>query len=290
MADDDVQEATPEQKLNISTYFIMSSPTGEVDDVVTDVTRLVKDTNVLDARALTGILREYNTDQLTPALDPSGSGRYIIVSKYGQVGSDLYLDPNSGKVFRFDHLKRVFVEETDKRAKLDERTEQYRAATQAAVDSYILENYKQNKAVAAVYGSDNGQLTVALTARNVNLGNYWTGGWRSVFTVSLSSGRRDLKGSIRTNVHYFEDGNVQLNSTIEHSASVDISKSPEEAAANIAKALNNFETDFQNNLEEMYVNMHRSTFKSMRRFLPLNKQKFNWNPAAHQLAQEVANK
>ena len=46
----------------------------------------------------------------------------------------------------------------------------------------------------------------------------------------------------------------------------------------------------QNHLEEMYVNMHRNTFKNMRRFLPVNKVKFQWNSAAHSLASEVNNK
>lgn len=34
MSDDDYPVASAEQKLNISTYFIMSSPVGEVDEVV----------------------------------------------------------------------------------------------------------------------------------------------------------------------------------------------------------------------------------------------------------------
>jgi len=269
----------------------MSAPTGEVDDVVSDVKQLVNDGSVLDDKALAGILREYNTDQLTPALDPSGSGRMIVVSKYGQVGNDHYLDPNSGKIYKFDHNRRVFTDETDKKAVLDDRTEGYRSAAQKALEVYISDNYKANKAVVAVYGSDNGSLTIALTARNVNLGNFWTGGWRGVYTVSVSgSGKKEMKSSVKINVHYFEDGNVQLHSNIESGLGVQVSGSPEDTAASISKALAAFETDFQNNLEEMYVNMHRSTFKSMRRFLPLNKQKFNWNPAAHQLAAEVTNK
>lgn len=40
----------------------------------------------------------------------------------------------------------------------------------------------------------------------------------------------------------------------------------------------------------MYVNMHRNTFKNMRRFLPVSKVKFQWNSAAHSLASEVNNK
>ena len=66
----------------------------------------------------------------------------------------------------------------------------------------------------------------------------------------------------------------------------------ESTGKEIAKALNRIESDFQvqlliqreccdcsqlfgvtqNNMEEMYVNMHRTTFKAMRRFLPISRQ------------------
>ena len=98
--------ASSAQKLNIATYFIMSSPTGEVDDVVADVQKLVADDSVLSADALNAILRDYNTEQMIAALDLS-TARPVLVTKHGQVGPDLYLDPATGKVLKFDHRKRV---------------------------------------------------------------------------------------------------------------------------------------------------------------------------------------
>ena len=35
------------------------------------------------------------------------TGKPVLVTKYGQVAPDLYLDPASGKVLKFDHVKRV---------------------------------------------------------------------------------------------------------------------------------------------------------------------------------------
>ena len=67
-------------------------------------------------------------------------------------------------------------------------------------------------------------------------------------------------------------------------------QSPEAMASELRKQIESFETTYQNHLEEMYVNMHRNTFKNMRRFLPVNKVKFQWNSAAHSLANEVNNK
>jgi len=267
----------------------MSAPTGEVDDVFADVSKLVGDNKTLNEGAINSIFREYNTEHLTPALDTQG--KPVLVSKFGQVSDREYLDPSTGRVLKFDHLKRVFTGETEKRQQLDNRVESYRSAIATALQAYIAESYKPNKVVVAVYGADNGMLTICLSARNVNLGNFWTGGWRSIYSVSVSreSGSVSMSASIKINVHYFEDGNVQMHDAFDQKFTVAITGNAETTAANISKAINNFETDFQNNLEEMYVNMHRNTFKYMRRFLPLNKQKFTWALAAHSLAAEVSN-
>jgi capping protein alpha len=168
---------------------------------------------------------------------------------------------------------------------LSENIEQLRSAVQKSLEVYTSDLYKANKATVSVYGADNGTITICLSAKNVNLSNYWTGSWRSVYT--LSNG--DLKGFVKIGVHYFEDGNVQLHTNVEHAAKVS-NASPDATASEVRKAIETFETSYQNQLEEMYVNMHRNTFKNMRRFLPLNKVKFQWNSAAHSLASEVTNK
>jgi len=87
-------------------------------------------------------------------------------------------------------------------------------------------------------------------------------------------------------VHYFEDGNVQLHTNYDKSQSITVGDAAE-TGTEISKALNKIESEFQSNLEEMYVNMHRTTFKSMRRFLPITRQPMTWSSAAHSFASEV---
>jgi len=282
------EEASPEQKINIATYFIMSSPTGEVDEVVTDVTKLVGDSKVLGDKALEKILKDYNCEQMVWAPDPEDAkAPPILVTAHGQVSGDMFVDCNSGRVLKFDHRKRKFTGASDKKQTLDSTIASYRAAVAKAVDTYLTQQYKANKVVAAVYGSDNGVLTICISSKNTNLQNYWTGGWRSQYTVSVGKkGQSELKGNIKVGVHYFEDGNVQLHTNIDRSANVNV-QGEEDTAKEIGKALVKIESEFQSNLEEMYVNMHRTTFKSMRRFLPLNKMPMTWNVAAHQMAGEV---
>lgn len=281
MSDEEYEQATPEQKLNISNYFFMSSPTGEIHDVLVDVAKLVGDSSVLDDAAIKRMMKDYNTEQLQPAKTPDGN--MVVVSSYGQVSDDEYCDPSTGKVLKFDHRKHTFTEEVDKKQSLAENINGYRTGIAKAMDGYLEGQYKKGKAVCTVYGADNGTITICLSARNTNLSSYWTGGWRSIFTLNVSTkGTTELKGNTKINVHYFEDGNVQLHSAIEKTGSVNVEDESSTAAA-VVSAIKKMENEYQGAMEEMYVDMHRTTFKSMRRFLPITKQPMNWSPYAHNI-------
>jgi len=67
----------------------------------------------------------------------------------------------------------VFTGETDKKQVLADNVDRYRRAINTAVQSYVSEGYKSGKVVVAVYGADNGQITICISAKNVNLANYW---------------------------------------------------------------------------------------------------------------------
>jgi len=273
--------ADPSQAKTIANYFIMSSPTGEVDEVVTDVKKLCD----LDAGTIQGFLKDYNTERMTFGPDPEGNP--CIVSAHGQVGDDLYLDPATGRVMRFHHGSRKFTEVTDQKQVLSPAVAEYRGAIEKCLEDYVSKNYKKGKVSFAVYGADSGAITIAISAANVNLSNFWTGGWRATYQVSSKQGEQDLTGDLRLNVHYFEDGNVQLHCSYPSTTKVPIGDSKAAAEA-VVGAIKKGETAFQHSLEELYVAMHDDTFKQMRRFWPMNKQPFNWSPAAHKMTEQLS--
>lgn len=281
----DVEEASPEQKINIGTYFIMSAPVGEVDDVNADVSKLIGDSSVWSEEVQRKILRDYNIENLTTA--PDSDGNPVLVSSFGQVDDVSYLDPNTGRVLEFDHKKRAWTKATDKKQVLPDEIAAYRDAVAKGVSRYLEEHYKKDKVGCAVYGNENGTLTICISAKNVHLSAYWTGAWKSVYTVSVKSkGDAEMKAALKVQVHYFEDGNVQLHSVNDKALKVKIAD-PDATAKDVATAISNHETEFQGNLEEMYVEMHRSTFKAMRRFLPISRNPMTWNLNAHNLAGEI---
>jgi len=287
MATDGSTEASPEAKMNIATYFIMNSPSGEVHDVVADVQKLVSDPAVLGDREMNRILKDYNVDQMITAPDPANEQNLVMVCAAGLVDENTFLDPSTGRVLKFDHKKQRFTEVTERKQVLDGQIATYRASVAKAVDNYVTENYKGGKCITATFGADNGKVTVCISAKNTNLGNFWTGSWRGTYTLHVErQGQAELKGSIKINVHYFEDGNVQLHSTLEKAMNINVSNE-DATAKEVAKAIEKIETDFQVQLEDMYVNMHRTTFKAMRRFYPVTREKMNWTTSVHSLASEV---
>lgn len=63
MAEDgDYVQATPEEKLRIASHFILSSPNGEVDEVIADVKTLMSDNQLLSHAVIEKLLKQYNLD------------------------------------------------------------------------------------------------------------------------------------------------------------------------------------------------------------------------------------
>jgi len=277
-----------EQKLNIATYFIMSSPTGELNDVVKDVNKLVQDPSTLTDDALTNIIKAYNHEQMAFAPAPNNAAAFGMVSEFGATADGKYYQPHLGQSFSFDHKQQKFTGAADQKTAPNAGLEKYRAATQKALDAYIEASYKAGKVCGVVYSGEGSRLTICISAKNVHLGNFWTGGWRSCYGVDVKTGSANLTGTIKVGVHYFEDGNVQLHANSNQSAKVNITAKEDETGSAIAAAIAKIETDFHGHLEEMYVKMHTSTFKQMRRFYSLQREPMKWSVAAHAMASEVS--
>jgi capping protein alpha len=284
---DEVEEAAgPEEALRIADFFISNAPAGEVDLVVADVKVLTnRESEVLDAAKTEEFLGKYNVNRMEWATAPD-SQEPVIVASAGQVASNQFVNPGTGNVLEFNHTTRTFSM-GDSKQSLPENIEAYRSAIARSVREYVQANFTDGKCVTTTFGSDAGIITVCLSAKNVNLGNFWTGAWRSTYTLDVSSeGSANLECSVRVDSHYFEDGNVQLVSDKKSSVAIDV-KDAKSTAHRVATAVGEFETNFQNALEEMYVNMHLTTFKQMRRIATLSGNFMTWNLAAHNVARTV---
>jgi len=258
----------------------MGSPPGEVNEVVKDVRKILKNKEILTSDALQAILKEYNVKMLTTSsIDENTS---CLTSQYGNVSDDQYVDPKSGSVYKFDYERETWTKSGEGKVS----SSPHRAPVQAAITDYATQHY-QSKCCPLVYADDN-NLTICISSRDLGLANYWTGLWKAVYTINCGSkGSSMMKAEIDIIVHYYEDGNVQLRSHYDEECKVVVG-SPEETAANIREGIKKIEGCLHEGLERMYVDLHLSIFQSFRRFLPCTRQQMNWDLAIHNVNDDIA--
>ena len=107
------------------------------------------------------------------------------------------------------------------------------------------------------------------------------GRWRSLYIYDPSS--PSLAGSLKVDVHYYEDGNVRLLTNKPISASISSS-----SATTIVREITAAEKKYQEELNKGFNNLSEGAFKGLRRQLPITRQKIEWDKiAGYRLGQDI---
>ncbi|KAF9113536.1 40S ribosomal protein S4 [Mortierella sp. AM989] len=240
-----------------------------------DVRGLVGDDELLDGGILRA-LEEYNTEELATA----------IVSKHGQIENDLFLYPKSSKVFKLDHFRQIASDPVDHA--VDEEIEELRKAVEKDTEEYVTDRYAEG--VSAIYGSS-GVITIAIVHNKYSPSNFWNGRWRSVWTLDTATS--EVKGALKCKVHYYEDGNVQLETSkeVEEKLNKSSSEPPKVVAKAFLELIAASELKYQTALNESYHELAESTFNGLRRALPYTRTKLDWNKIlTYRIGAELASK
>lgn len=247
--------------------------------VLADVKVVLDPPALLTDGVLKGVFRKYNTTNAEVLDGPDG--KPFVVSEFGELDPKHYLTA-AGEVVAVDHVNlKASKAGADAPKPVPGPFEGARAAIYAALRDYVDAQFAENTATCSAFETKDGVVAV-LSGHKTNLRNYWSGKWRSEWHFDPKA--KTGSGKVRINIHYFEDGNVQM----EQTKDVDktgLTGADDKSFAESARAfVQKVEGAIQETLEDMYQNMSQETFKEMRRILPLTKTKMDWTGAQAKLA------
>lgn len=190
----------------------------------------------------------------------------VIVSSHNSLGSDRYFDTASNTSFAFDHSTQT-ASGAQSHVPDTPHTDLLKGLN-TALEKHVQEHYPS--AVAMGVFPSGSSIVLLTVANKYSLNNFWTGRWRAQYTLDVSSG--NVKGEIKVDVHYFEDGNVRLQTA----KPIDI-KVGNVTATEVVRQVALAEKKYQEELNKGFVQLNEGVFKGLRRQLPVTRQRVEWD-------------
>ncbi len=282
-------EITDAERVQIAQHFLLNSPPAQYGLVSEDVKKLLPK-DCLPEAVERGIAKTYNFKNCRVVKAPSGN--LVALHSSGEVNESHSIDTsNGGAVFKINHLT---METSDGEegviSNQDKDLELKRAALQAEIDTYIKDKYPCDAAAGSVYAKD-GALTIVITGERVNLRNMYSGKWNSQFLIDKLTGDKvTLSGEIKVHNHYFEEGNIQMQ-TAKPIAGKEVTFSSEkELAEKVLTAITEVEQETQKALHFIVDTAHVTTLKELRKASTVHKVKMAWNKNSAKMVGQLTGK
>ncbi|KAF2124010.1 F-actin-capping protein subunit alpha [Dothidotthia symphoricarpi CBS 119687] len=253
--------------------FVESAPPGELAEVTKAIKSILGEASVQSE--LTPSFQKYNEEQFTTTKLPGGVTE-VIISPYNSLGAGRYYDVETQSSFDFDHA--TGKSNAVQSHVLESSHKEIIKSLVKSLGTHTAEHYPKSS-YAVFPASSDSQLALLTVANKYSPSNYWNGRWRSSYMYNPSTG--SLTGSIEVDVHYYEDGNVRLLTKKDVSVTVN---GPVDVVRSIAQA----EKKYQEDLNKAFASLSEGAFKSLRRQLPITRQKIEWEKiSGYRLGQDI---
>ncbi|TXC05811.1 hypothetical protein FocTR4_00010064 [Fusarium oxysporum f. sp. cubense] len=257
--------------------FVEGAPPGELADVIADIKSLTLETSPDIISNLGPAFEKYNEEQFVTVKLP-GSSQPVIISSHNSLGDGRYYDVESSSSFAFDHT-------TQKASAVQSHVLEGAQAdlvksTLKSIGPYVDEHFAN--AAHGVYPIESdSKIAIVIVGNKYSPNNFWNGRWRSLYILDPSSGA--LEGSLKVDVHYYEDGNVRLLTNKPVSSTISSVN-----GASIVREISTTERKYQEELNKGFVSLSEGAFKGLRRQLPVTRQKIEWDRVtSYRLGQDI---
>jgi capping protein alpha len=197
------------------------------------------------------------------------------------LGNNRYYDSATNTAFDFDPVEQKAT--NTQSHSLDSQNSDLIQKLNKALRAHADEHYPS--ATVGVFPAENdSKIALILVSNKYSPNNFWyaylvttsvsqehnakihrNGRWRANYLFSPSN--NSLSGTINIDVHYYEDGNVRLQTSKPVSTS-----NASDAVREIAK----LEKSYQTEVNQAFTKLNEGAFKGLRRQLPVTRQKVEW--------------
>jgi len=303
--------------------FALKSPPCQLHDVLDACRQLTQAT--LPAEFIGKTCTDYNEKNLLPMpLHGEADGAVGLCCLMGRDGvrrtgekKASYVDPSRTElVFCIEQEKQSLLnvgikEKCDVNVLTDElgaadlsMMAPFRDALQNKLNDYVAKTYQgrvgEGAAGASVYSNppdglsdcaNDIELMFYISVWRSRPKGHWSGMWSSKWSVEFKLGEKPkLVGELQFSSHFAEDGNSsftrKMSTRMVLPESIDEDESDEFAYA-VMQVVSRIEHNFHQGTEDVCVDLNKGAFKTMRRVLPVTKERFDWRPIRHALVRDI---
>ena len=263
--------------VNVAKYIIKKTPIGHLGKSLENLRSVVGE-EVMDTNDVKKEIHTYGETHLS-AVQNDVTNTKVVISPLTKDSEGFYYDQGQKVKFKIG-LESGAVEE----AQATEVQNDLRDAIEKKVKEYLEKCYQMQVTKYNVYyDSSANKIVVLISVHNLNLKSFWSGEWLSTWELDING--KQIKGALRANTYYYEEGNIQFSLDTKFNGS-DSGGDNASIAESLVEFIKTSENSVQLELETVYDELSENYIKPLRRKLPVTGTKMNWNINQLNLAQQ----